>query len=93
MKKRYEPAEVERPDLKNCMRAGFPANTFQASLTEYMIRFNAGGGWRRVYFGSSANGRPQGAPEGADGFFYVRLSDGSITVIEFPDAFFNNTAS
>jgi hypothetical protein len=86
MNKRYEPQDVERPALKNCVYSGYPPGTFLPALTEFMIRFNAGGGWRRVYISLGFDGS---APSGKTGsYYYVKICGGSRVEIEFPDGFY-----
>jgi hypothetical protein len=84
---KYKPQDVERPTLKNCTYTGYPPGTFLAALTEYMIRFNAGGGWRRVYFSSDSSGRY--SPSGTlKSHYYVKVDGDRRVEIELPEGFY-----
>jgi hypothetical protein len=74
---------IQQVSLKNCHRAGHPPTNFKKGVTEYMVRLEGSGHWRRVYFDNESI-----APNNDRAWYFVKLTDGSKIQIIFPNDFF-----
>ena len=79
-------SSIQNLILKNCHKAGFPPRTFTQGITEYMVKLDGSGHWRRVYFDHESV-----APNNDRGWYFVKLKDGSKIQIIFPVEFFVNS--